>query len=327
MLVKSSLSPFPLFGKFFVGSLTMRIIIIGQGPFGEKVLEALIQKGEGIVGVFSPSDKRGEAIKELAERSGIPSFRPNVMKDPKIYDLYGKINPDLVILAFVTDIIPEKLLSIPSIGTICYHPSLLPRHRGASGINWAIIHGDIKTGLTIFWVDKGIDTGPILLQKEVEIGPDDTTGSLYFNTLFPMGVEAIVEAVDLIKKGEAPRIPQDDSKATYEPPCDDRVASVDFEKPVNDIYNLIRGCDPQPGAYTIFKGKKVKFYDAKMNILGMEKSSGEIVSIEEGGLKIAVKGGIIKISKLRVDKGEKIGPLEFGQTINVKVGERFGEGF
>src|SRR3972149_388106 len=202
----------------------MRIIIVGQGPFGEKVLQALIQKGGEVVGIFSPSDKRGEAMTVMAEKSGIPVFRPNLMKDPQVYDAYSKLKPELAILAFVTDIIPEKLLTVPSLGTICYHPSILPRHRGASAINWALIQGDTRTGLTIFWVDKGIDTGPILLQKEVEIKPDDTTGSLYFNKLFPMGVHAMVEAVDLIKKGRAPRIPQDDSKATYEPPCDDRVA-------------------------------------------------------------------------------------------------------
>jgi len=303
----------------------MRIILVGQGPFGEKVFEALIKKREEIVGVFSPSDKRGEAMKELAEKSGISSFRPNQMKDPQVHDVFKKLQPDLVILAFVTDIIPERLLDVPSIGTICYHPSLLPRHRGASGINWAIIRGDTRTGLTIFWADKGIDTGPILLQKEVEIGSDDTTGSLYFNTLFPMGIDAIAEAVELIKKGRAPRIPQDDSKATYEPPCDDRAASIDFKKSIKDIYNLIRGCDPQPGAFTTFKGKKVRLYDAKMNLLESGKSSGEIVSIEEGGIQIAVKGGVIKISKLRVDKGEKIGPIEFAKSIGLKLGDRLGE--
>ena len=303
----------------------MRIILIGQGPFGERVLEALIQRGEEIVGVFCPPDKRGETMKGLAERSGIPFFRPALMKDPQVYESYEKLRPDLSILAFVTDIIPERLLSVPSLGTICYHPSLLPRHRGASGINWAIIQGDTHTGLTIFWVDKGIDTGPILLQKEVEIGPDDTTGSLYFNTLFPMGVDAIVESVELIKRGGAPQIPQDESKATYEPPCDDRVASLDFDKSINDIHNLIRGCDPQPGAYTIFKGKKVRFYDVKKSLLTIEKKFGEIVSIEEKSLQIAVKGGVIKIGKLRVDKGEKIGHVEFARLVDLKMGDRFGE--
>jgi methionyl-tRNA formyltransferase len=303
----------------------MRIILVGQGPFGEEVLKALIQKGEEVVGVFSPPEKRGEAMKELAEKSGIFSFRPNMMKDPEVYDLYVKLKPNLAMLAFVTDIIPEKLLSIPSVGTICYHPSILPRHRGASAINWAIIQGDTHTGLTIFWVDKGIDTGPILLQREVDISTDDTIGSLYFNTLFSMGVDAMVEAVELIKKGEAPRIPQDESKATYEPPCDDRVASVDFAKSIMDIYNLIRGCDPQPGAYTTVKGRKVRFYEAKMNLTATKKKPSEIVSIEEESLQFAVKGGVIRVGKLRVDKGEKIGPIDFAQLIDLKVGDRFGE--
>ncbi len=300
------------------------MILVGQGPFGEKVLEALVKQGEEIVGVFSPPEKRGEAMKNLAERSNIPSYCPKQMKDPEVYEAFKKLKPDLVILAFVTDILPERLLNIPTLGTICYHPSLLPKHRGASSINWAIIQGDTRTGLTILWVDKGIDTGPILLQKEVEIGPDDTTGSLYFNLLFPMGIDAIMEAVELIKKGKAPRIPQDESKATYEPPCDDRVASIDFEKPVRDVYNLIRGCDPQPGAYSTFQGKKVRFYDARLVSSETGKLPGEIVAIEERGLQVAAKGGMIKIGKVRVDKGEKIGPTEFARQDGLKVGERFG---
>jgi methionyl-tRNA formyltransferase len=304
----------------------MNLIIVGQGPFGEKVTEALIERGEAIVGVFTPPDKRGEPMKELAERSGIAIFRPTRMKNPEVCDSYRKLKPDLVILAFVTDILPERLLEIPSLGTICYHPSLLPRHRGASAINWAIIQGDTLTGLTIFWVDKGIDTGPILLQKEVKIGPNDTAGSLYFNALFPMGVQALVEAVEWIKKGKAPRIPQDESKATYEPPCDDRVAAVDFEKPAIDIYNLIRGCDPQPGAYTSFKGEKVRLYDVRMQTLKEKgKRNGEILSFDKEGIQIIAREGIIKIGKLRVGKREKIGPLEFAQMFDSKIGDRFGD--
>lgn len=302
----------------------MRIVIVGQGPFGERVLEALLKKGEEVVGVFSPPDKRGEPLKILAEKSKIPAFQPHRMKDPKVEWDYLELRPDLAILAFVTDIIPEKILKIPSLGTICYHPSLLPRHRGASAINWAIIQGDTRTGLTIFWTDKGIDTGPILLQKEVEIEPDETTGTLYFNKLFPMGIEAILEAVELIRNGKAPRVAQDDSKATYEPPCDDRVAGIDFTKPVETIYNLIRGCDPQPGAYAVFKGKKIRFYDAKKKLFPAEKTAGEIVAVEKGGLEIAAQGGIIVVGKLRVDKGEKMGPLEFVQLVGIRVGDRLG---
>ncbi len=302
----------------------MRIILVGQGPFGERVLEAFLHKGEQVAGVFTPPDKRGDGMKGLAEKSGIPFFRPNLMKDPEVYGAYVKLQPELAILAFVTDIIPETLLTVPSLGTICYHPSLLPRHRGASAINWAIIQGDTRTGLTIFWADKGIDTGPILLQKEVEIGPDETTGSVYFNKLFPMGVEAMAEALKLIKEGRAPKIPQDESKATYEPPCDDRVASVDFGKRAKDIYNLIRGCDPQPGAYTICKGRRVRLYEAKVIYEEMKIQPGVIISIEEKSLQIAVRGGVLKVGKFRVDKGEKMVPVEFAKSFGLKSGDRFG---
>ncbi len=302
----------------------MRIVIVGQGPFGEKVLEALIRKGESVVGTFSPPDKRGEGMSALAEKGGIPYFRPVLMKDPQVYDDYAELKPELAILAFVTDIIPERLLAVPSLGTICYHPSLLPRHRGASAINWAIIQGDTRTGLTVFWVDKGIDTGPIILQKTVEIGPDETTGALYFNKLFPMGIDAMVEAVELIKGGKAPRIPQDESGATYEPPCDDRVAAVNFEKPAKDVYNLIRGCDPQPGAFTIFRRKKVRFYEVKFFSISGGKPEGEILSIQKEGLQIAAKDGIVQIGKLRADKGEKTGPIEFAKLVDLKIGDRFG---
>ena len=302
----------------------MRIILVGQGPFGEKVLDALITRGEDIVGVFCPKDKRGEAMAATAVASGLALFRPDKMKDAEVQAAYLELRPDLVILAFVTDIIPEALLDIPPIGTICYHPSLLPRHRGASGINWAVIQGDTRTGLTILWVDKGIDTGPILLQKEIEITPADTTGSLYFNSLFPLGIEAFVEAVDLIKSGEAPKISQDDALATYEPPCDDRVAAVDWSKPASDVYNLVRGCDPQPGAYSTLKGEKIKFYKASLIEATEETSPGQVISIGAGEVVVALKGGTLKIGKMKAEKGAKLAADEFAKEMDLKVGMSFG---
>jgi len=243
---------------------------------------------------------------------------------PQVYEDYIALSPDLTILAFVTDIIPERLLSIPSIGTICYHPSLLPRHRGASGINWAVIQGDTHTGLTILWTDKGIDTGPVLLQKEIDIGPDDTTGSLYFNKLFPLGISAIVEAIDLIKSGKAPRIPQDNSLATYEPPCDDKVASIDWTKPAQEIYNLIRGCDPQPGAYSTLKGERVRFYKAKLLSSEGAKSPGEVTNINKGEVMISLNGGEVKIGKIKGASGDKMDADEFAQKVNLQPGMSFG---
>ena len=302
----------------------MKIIIVGQGPFGEKVLDTLIRQDEDIVGVFCPADKRGQAMAETAQGCEVALSRPGKMKDAEVREAYLGLSPDLVILAFVTDLIPESLLDIPSIGTICYHPSLLPRHRGASGINWAVIQGDTHTGLTILWVDEGIDTGPILLQKEVEILPDDTTGSLYFSKLFEMGVDAIVESVALIKSGQAPKLPQDDSLATYEPPCDDSVAAVNWSKPAADVYNLIRGCDPQPGAYSTIGGGKVRFYGARLLEPMAGKEPGEIVDIKEGVMVVALKGGALGIGKVRDEAGAKMAASEFVKSTDLKVGMRFG---
>jgi methionyl-tRNA formyltransferase len=302
----------------------MRIIIVGQGPFGDKVLAALLRKGEDVVGVFCPKDKRGDAMATTALSAGLAIFRPARMKDDEVRETYLELGPDLVILAFVTDLIPESLLDIPPLGTICYHPSLLPRHRGASGINWAVIQGDIRTGLTIFWVDKGIDTGPILLQKEIEITPADTTGSLYFNSLFPLGIEAIVEAVDLIKSAKAPKVPQDDSLATYEPPCDDNAAAIDWSKPASEVYNLVRGCDPQPGAYSTLNGEKVRFYNTMLTETTEETSPGQVIGIDAGEVVVALNGGALKIGKIKTEKGAKLVADEFAKEIDLKVGMRFG---
>ena len=183
----------------------MRIVLIGQAAFGQKVLEALLNRGEQVAAVYVPPDKPGSRIdplKESAQQHGIPVFQPQRMRDPGVYEKFVELAPDLGVMAFVTDIVPESILNCPRLGTIQYHPSLLPKHRGRSSINWAIINGDKKTGITILWPDAGIDTGPILLQKEAEISPTDTVGSLYYDKLFPLGVEAIMESIDLIHKGK-----------------------------------------------------------------------------------------------------------------------------
>jgi methionyl-tRNA formyltransferase len=303
----------------------MRIILCGQGPFGEKALDALICNGEDVVGVFCPKDKRGDAIKLLAEKSGIGLYQPNHMKDAEVRQRFLELRPTLVILAFVTDILPHSLIEIPSIGTICYHPSLLPKHRGASSINWAIIHGDTRTGLTILWVDRGIDTGAILIQKEIDIAPQDTTGSLYFNKLFPLGIDAIIEAVELIKSGKAPKIPQDESLATYEPPCDHKHAGINWSKPAAEVNNLIRGCDPQPGAHSIIKGRKVLFYQTSLMGAREDTWPGQIIGICGDEVVVALKGGSLKVGKMGGDKGAKRNAGEFAKEMDLEIGMRFGE--
>ena len=304
----------------------MRIALIGQAGFGADVLKGLLAKGRQVVGVFCPPDRgsKVDPLKEAAQEAGVPVFQPPRMKDPEAYDQMVSLNPDLAVLAFVTDIVPGKVLDVPKIGSICYHPSILPKYRGASAINWAVINGETKSGLTIFWVDAGIDTGDILLQKEVDIDPEETTGKVYFNKLYPMGVDAVIEAVDLIAAGKAPRIAQDHSKANYDPPCDEKVAGLDWGKPGREVFNFIRGCDPQPGATTTFKGETVKLYNAKFLEEAHQASPGEILEVTDKGLKVAVQGGAMLIGRLRTKELGKVKAPEFIQARQPQAGERFG---
>jgi methionyl-tRNA formyltransferase len=305
----------------------MRIVCIGQAAFGEAVLRKLTERGEEIVAVYTPPDTAGKRnpLKEAAVQMGIPLFQPSSMRFPEVYEEYSRLKPDLNVMAFVTSILPDSILDYPSMGTIQYHPSLLPRHRGGSAINWAIINGETKTGITIFWPDKGVDTGPILLQKDVEISPDDTVGSLYFGKLFPLGVEALVEAIELIKERTAPRIPQNESQATYEGLCTENDATIDWSAPIDRVYNLIRGTNPQPGATTYFHGEKLKIFDAKpiYDIVG--GLPGQIADIGVDGFAVSLKRGAISAQKVQLGKSPKLEATEFARQAGLAPGDRLGE--
>jgi len=305
----------------------MRIVLIGQAAFGQKVLEAFLNRGEQVVAVYVPPDQpgsRADPLKESAQQHGIPVFQPQSMRDPVVYDKFVELAPDLGVMAFVTDIVPQSILDCPRLGTIQYHPSLLPRHRGRSAINWAIINGDTVTGITILWPDAGIDTGPILLQKEADISPNDTVGSLYYNKLFPLGVEAIMESIDLIYRGEAPRIPQEESQATYERPCREKDAVIDWAQPVVKVYNLIRGTNPQPGATTSLRGRKLKIFECDLITQNVTAAPGEIRESSDKGIAVAGQGGGLLIKRVQPQGQPKINASEYALSVGLRVGERFG---
>jgi len=303
----------------------MRIAIMGQAAFGARVLETLADRGDQIIAAWLPQGKaagKPDPLKLAAESRGIPTLQPDSYKSPEALREFRSLESDLLIMAFVTDIIPLAFVDAPAKGTICYHPSLLPRHRGGSAINWAVILGDRETGLSIFWPDAGIDTGPVLLQKRIPIGPEDTTGSLYFDHLFPLGIEAIAESVDLIKTGKAPRLVQDESLATYEPLCNDRVAGIDWGKPAREVHNLIRGCDPQPGAYSFCRGQKVRFFEVRLDAGAPSGAPGEVLTADEGGITVAAGDGAIRIGKVRTEKGKQ-DAAAFATEAGIQPGDRF----
>jgi methionyl-tRNA formyltransferase len=307
----------------------MRIVVHGQQAFGKSVLEELLKRGENVVGVYCGPDPaqggRVDPLKEAALARGLPVHQPKSFRNkPEVWEEFGRLRADLCVMAYVTLIVPEQVLNLPTRGTIQYHPSLLPRHRGPSSINWPIIQGETRTGLTIFWPDQGLDTGPILLQKEVEIRDTDTLGSLYFDRLYPMGVAALMEAVDLVRAGKAPKIVQDEAQATYEGWCRQEHVKVDWGKPLQEIWNLIRGADPQPGAWTTHAGKTVQLFDAKKLAGAGSGRPGEVTVIDDAGVTIAAPGGQIQVTRVRPDGGQKIAAGAFAKAAGLSVGARLG---
>jgi methionyl-tRNA formyltransferase len=307
----------------------MRIVVHGQQAFGKAVLEALLKRGENVIAVYVAPEKPGQKadpLKEAALAANLPVYQPASYKDPKVWEEFKALKPDLQVMAFVTLFVPEEFLNIPTRGSIQYHPSLLPLYRGASAINWPIIKGEKETGLSIFWPDNGLDTGDVLVQKKTPISGTDTLGTVYFDRLFPMGVEAMMESVDLVKAGKAPRIKQDHSLATYEGKCGPENAKIDWGKPWEQIDRLIRGCNPAPGAWTLVDGKKLQVFDAQplpaRDPKGIGGKLGEVVAVDSDSITVVCADGRFKVTRVKPADGGKMSAGEFATSAGLKVGTR-----
>jgi methionyl-tRNA formyltransferase len=307
----------------------MRIVVHGQQAFGKAVLEALLKRGDDVVAAYVAPEKPGQKVdplKEAAIAAKLPVYQPASYRKPEVWEEFRALKPDLQVMAFVTLFVPENFLNIPTYGSIQYHPSLLPKYRGPSAINWPIIQGDIETGLSIFWPDNGLDTGDVLLQKKTPISFEDSLGSVYFDRLFPMGVEAMLESVDLVKTGKAPRIKQDESQATYEGRCTADNARIDWGKPWRQIHNLIRGCNPAPGAWTGLDGNTLQVFEAKplpaRDPKGIGGKMGEIVAIEADGFTVVCADARIKVLRVRSADGGKVGAGDYAAAAKLAVGTR-----
>lgn len=298
----------------------MRLILIGQAAFAERVLDGLRANHHEIAAAYCPPDATGgkpDPVKARALALEIPVRQHASLKRAEVRQEFIDLNADLAVLAYVTQIVPQSVFEVPRLGSICFHPSLLPKYRGGSAIPWQLIKGETQSGVTVFWVDPGIDTGPILLQKTAAVGPDDTAGTLYFNTLFPLGVDVVLESVELIAAGKAPRVAQDESQATYDPLCRDEHAAIDWSRPVREVYNRIRGCDPQPGAYTLFNGQKLRLYDARRIDDRLRAGIVEDISVE--GLVIGTGDGAVRVKRVRWED-RKVEAASFAAAQNLTIG-------
>ena len=305
----------------------MRIAIIGQQKFGQSVLEAFLQRGDEVAAVFCAPDKAGAAADPLAAAAvarGIPTHQFSSLRGADAQAALQAAAADLGVMAYVLQFVPQEFVRIPRLGMIQFHPSLLPRYRGPSSINWPIIRGDGETGLTIFRPSDGLDEGPVILQKHTPIGPDDTLGSVYFDRLFPAGVAALLEAADLVASGQARETVQDESQASYEGWCRAAESRINWHNHVDIVYNLIRGCDPAPGAWTTFKDQRLQLFDARKHAVrtfsAVAAPIGGITAIGAQTMSIASQGGIIEIGKLRLADGKKITAAQFCAEAQLAAG-------
>ncbi|MEL6375289.1 MAG: methionyl-tRNA formyltransferase [Pseudomonadota bacterium] len=304
----------------------MRIVVHGQQAFGRAVAERLLERGENVVAVCCAPTKEGrpeDPLAELAREKKLPLHQPTSWKTPEALELMRSFDADVCMMAYVLLFVPQAVRDAPRFGTFQYHPSLCPHHRGPSSINWPIAMGKKSTGLTIFWPDDGLDEGPIMLQKSCAIGPDETLGDVYFNKLFPMGVDAMIEGLDLVKNGVLIKHDQRLNDGSYESWFKKDLAKIDWSKPTDDIYNLIRAANPAPGAWTLHGGETLDIFDCAK--VGEGGTPGTLTAVTADAFSVATgDGGAITVKRVRPSGAKKQAAGAFAQSAGLKVGDSLG---
>jgi methionyl-tRNA formyltransferase len=304
----------------------MRIAIIGQQDFGKAAMEAFLARGDEVAAVFcAPEKGRPDPLRLAGESRGIPVHQFPKLTDPAALEALRAANVDIGVMAYVTQFVPQDFCNVPKFGTIQFHPSLLPLHRGASSMSWSIILGRKETGFSIFRPTDGLDEGPVILMRSVPIEPEDTLGTLYFGKIFPMGVAALVEVADMVLAGKAPALAQYEPNAGYEGIIRDAESQISWATHVDITYNLIRGCNPAPGAWTTQDGKKLFLFESTKRIARTfsevrGKKLGEVVSMNGPSAVIHGQGGFIEVHRVRPDGGRKVTAAEAGLSAGMILG-------
>ncbi|MFZ3324299.1 MAG: methionyl-tRNA formyltransferase [Usitatibacter sp.] len=309
----------------------MKIAIIGQQDFGKAVLEAFLARGDTVAAVFCAPEKEGakaDPMRLAAQEKGLKVYQLPNLKGADAVQAMKDANADIGIMAFVLQFAPQEFVSIPKHGTIQYHPSLLPKYRGPSSINWPIARGETKTGLTIFRPTDGLDEGAVILQKETPVSENDTLGTVYFDRLFPMGVQAMLEAADLVVAGKHKEVVQDESQASYEGWFRANEARVNWNNHVDFIHNIIRCADPAPGAWTTIGGRKLQLFGSKKHLVrtfgAVKGKVGEIADIGAESMRVTAQGGQVEISKVKPEEGKKVSAAEWAKSAGIAAGTILG---
>lgn len=306
----------------------MKVVFMGTPDFAVPTLKKLIEE-HNVIAVFTQPDKpkgRGQKVqyspvKEVAIEHNIPVFQPSkIKKEVEYIDKLKELNPDVCVVVAYGQILPKEVLDIPKYGCINVHASLLPELRGAAPINWSIINGNKVTGITTMMMDVGLDTGDMLLKREVEILDTDTAGSLH-DKLMVVGAELLIETLEKIEKGEIKPQKQDDSKATYAPMMDKELGHINWDKSAREVFNLIRGVTPWPSAYFYYDDLMIKVWRCELIEGGKNDVAGKIVDVSKDGVKVTCREGIIVLKEVQKQGSKRMDIATFLNGNNLEVGK------
>lgn len=302
----------------------MRAVFMGTPEIAAVIFSCVLKSEHEIIAVVTQPDKpkgRGHEmtfppVKETALEAGIPVLQPQKVRDAEFLEQMRQLHPDIILVAAYGKILPKELLDLPRFGCINVHTSLLPKYRGASPIQWAVINGEEKTGVTIMHMAEGMDTGDIILTKEVTLDKEETAGSLH-DKLAGISGPLLLEAVGLLATGRAPRIRQDEEAATYVKMLDKSMGNLDFTKPALTLERLIRGLNPWPSAFTGLGNKMLKLWKAEViaetDLTKEQKKAnpGTVVSVERDGFGIRTGDGVLFVKELQLEGKKKMSAEEF----------------
>ena len=309
----------------------MRVVFMGTPDIAVPCLKKLIDEKHDIIGVVTQPDRpkgRGKKlamspVKELAVEHDIPVFQPLRARDDEFVQTMKELNPDLIVVIAFGQILPKELLEIPEKGCINIHVSLLPKYRGAAPINWVIINGEEKTGVSTMYMDEGLDTGDVILSKEFALSDTITAGELH-DIMMCEGAEIMKETIDLIEKGEVPRTPQNDAEHSYAPTMNKELGRIDFSKDAVTIHNLVRGVNPWPGAFTEYDGKKMKVWKTVVTGEKSSKEAGCVLNVDKKGIKVNTGEGVLLIEEIQMPNKKRMPVSEYIKGNSIEEGSILG---
>ena len=309
----------------------MKIVFMGTPDIAVGCLQKIIDEKHEILGVVTQPDKpvgRGKKmgmppVKELALKYDIPVYQPIKARDEEFVQVLRELNPDLIVVVAFGQILPKSILDIPKLGCVNVHVSLLPKYRGAAPINWVIINGEEKTGVTTMYMDEGLDTGDMILTSEFALNDEITAGELH-DIMKEEGALVLKETIDLIAKGEAPRIPQNHEEFTYAPMMNKILGQIDFSKSAKEIHNLVRGVNPWPSAYTTYKGQTMKVWKTKVLNETSDKHPGNILKVDKEGIRVSTKGNVLLIKEIQMPGKKRVLVEEYIKGNSIETNEILG---